>query len=117
MKEQESMVVFPDGISPWEFEKISYIFKAVRERLGFELWHKGTQFGVNPNSGYSWVWSEDYPASFYMPINCELQPDQVYALWTNPENGDEQECELIHFNNDEDFYAWIEEQERSAEVG
>lgn len=108
-RDQRSLIEFDVKIGPWEFEKISYIFRAVRERFGIDLWCHGTQVGVNPHSGYSWVWNEDYPVSWYMPINCELRHEDVYALWSNPEDGQEHECEISAFNSADDIWAWVDE--------
>jgi hypothetical protein len=108
-RDQRGLIEFDVKIGPWEFEKISYIFRAVRERFGIDLWVHGTQVGVNPNSGCSWVWNEDYPVSWYMPINCELRHEDVYALWSNPENGDEHECEISAFNSADDIWEWVDE--------
>jgi hypothetical protein len=107
--ESKSVIEFGIEIGPWEFEKISYIFKAVRERFGIDLWEKGTQVGVNPNSGYSWVWSENYPVSWYMPINCELTHEHVFAAWSNSEDGKEHEMEIVHFHNQDEIWQWCEE--------
>jgi hypothetical protein len=50
--------------------------------------------GVNPNSGYSYIWSENYSFSLYMPINCELKKDDVYALYSSFKDGEETEVVL-----------------------
>lgn len=107
--ENKSVIEFGTEIGPWEFEKISYIFKAVRERFGIDLWEKGTYVGVNPNSGYSWVWNENYPVSWYMPINCELRHEDVYALWSNPEDGEEHENEISNFSTADEIWKWVDE--------
>lgn len=105
----------PANIGEWEAEKIMYIFKAVRRVLGIDLWGE-SYTGVNPNSGYSWVWSEDYPVSFYMPIQCELTPDDVYVMWTNPNDGEEHELELTKFNSLDSLYQWVEKLESEYEA-
>lgn len=105
----------PANAGEWEAEKIMYIFKAVRNVLGLQLWGEA-QTGVNPNSGYSWVWSEDYPVSFYMPISCEIRPEDVYVLWSNPDNGDETEAQLTDFHSIDDIYKWVEELEAEAGI-
>jgi len=114
-RDEKSVIEFGTEIGPWEFEKISYIFRAVRERFGIDLWVKGTQVGVNPNSGYSWVWNEDYPVSWYMPINCELRHEDVYAHWSNPDDGQEHECEISEFHSADDIWAWVDELSQEAE--
>ena len=115
-EENKSVIEFGTEIGPWEFEKISYIFKAVRERFGIDLWEKGTLVGVNPNSGYSWVWNENYPVSWYMPINCELRHEDVYALWSNPDDGDEHENEISNFSTADEIWKWVDELSGDAVV-
>lgn len=112
---EKSVIEFGTEIGPWEFEKISYIFKAVRERFGIDLWQKGTQVGVNPNSGYSWVWSDDYPVSWYMPINCELRHEDVYASWSDPDNGDEHEAEISLFKSADEVWEWVDELQKESQ--
>ena len=65
---------------------------------------------VNQNSGYTFLWLEDYPFTL-----C-IQPfgnDDVYALWTNSENGEEEEIK-IGDQNLYDLYDWVEKLEQSV---
>ena len=41
----------------------------------------------NPNSGNVYLWPEDYPFTLFIG----LWSDCIYAVWSNPENGDEVE--------------------------
>ena len=75
----------------WEREKITYLL-GIAQELGMDLDYGCA--GVNPNSGYSYIWSENYSFSLYMPINCELIKQDIYVLWTNPEDGEETEIAL-----------------------
>ena len=65
---------------------------------------------VNQNSGYTYLWLEDYPFSLYIP---PFGDDDVYALWTNPENGDEEEIEVKSMELS-DLYDWVEKLEQSV---
>jgi hypothetical protein len=76
----------------WEREKALYII-GVAEKIGMNLDSYG-EIGVNNNSGYTYLWLEDYNFTLYMPINCELSKWHINALWTNMENGDEEEMTL-----------------------
>ena len=70
------------------------------------------EIGVNNNSGYTYLWLEDYNFTLYMPINCELSKNDIYALWTNMENGDEDEMTLGN-STIEDIEEWITECENN----
>lgn len=100
----------PANACEWEAEKIMYIFKAVREQLGVDLWGDA-QTGVNPHSGYSWVWSEHYPVSFYMPISCQLTPGDVWILYSDPDTGGEHEKTLVEFASMDEILAWVDDLE------
>ena len=76
----------------WELEKAIFLQKTAVD-LGMDLTGYG-EVSVNPNSGYTYLWLEDYQFTLYMPVNCELKKTQVYALWSNPENGEEIEMPL-----------------------
>ena len=54
----------------WERQKAVYLI-GVAESLGMDLDSYG-EVAVNKNSGYTYLWSEDYNFSLYMPINCEF---------------------------------------------
>lgn len=43
----------------------------------------------NTNSGNVYLWLEDYSFTLYIGLGS----DEIYALWTNPENGEEIETE------------------------
>ena len=44
----------------------------------------------NPNSGNVYLWLEDYAFTLYIGLGS----DDIYALWTNPEDGEEIETEV-----------------------
>ncbi len=105
----------PANACEWDAEKIMYIFKAVKNILGIQLWGEA-QTGINQKSGNVWVWSEDYPVCFFMPISCELQPDDVWVNWSDPDDGEEHEAQLTDFHSIDDIYAWVEKLEAEARV-
>ena len=78
----------------WEMEKAIFLQKTAVD-LGMDLTGYG-EIGVNPNSGYTYLWLEDYNFTLYMPISCDLKKSDIYALWSNPEDGEEIEKELTN---------------------
>ena len=44
-----------------------------------------------------------------MPINCDLIKDDVYALYTDFDNGDEHEIDLSSINDVEQIENWIDD--------
>lgn len=70
------------------------------------------EVAVNQNSGYTYVWSEDYNFSLYLPIDCELAKNEIYALWTNSDNGEEEEMQLSDDTSLDDIENWAEKLEK-----
>lgn len=65
---------------------------------------------VNPNSGYTYLWCEDYNFCLYMPIYCTLSAENVFVMWSNPETGEEIEESLFKFiNSNDDTLEGIQE--------
>lgn len=91
----------------WEREKALFLIETA-ENLGMELDSFG-EIGVNQHSGYTYIWSENYPFTLFMPINCELTRDDVFVLFTNFDNGDEEEIILGDMSLD-DIYESYEAQ-------
>lgn len=105
----------------WEQDKALFLIK-VAKSLGMNTKSYG-DLAVNPNSGYTYLWLEDYSFTLYMPINCELNKDDVYALWSSPEDGEEVEFKLTESTTLEDLELWAkklydaqEEKEDSSEL-
>ena len=94
-----------NSMTSWEIEKASYLILTAKQ-LGMQLDSYG-EVSVNPNSGYTYIWLEDYGFSLYMPINCDLQRKDVYVLFTDYETGEETEESLEHFTNINDIYEFI----------
>jgi len=88
----------------WELEKAVYL-QSVAVKLGMDLTVYG-EVSVNPNSGYTYLWLEDYNFTLYMPINCELIIQDVVALWTNPNSGEELEYTLTNKTTLDTLEAW-----------
>lgn len=93
----------------WEREKAVFL-TGVAEKLGMDIEGYG-EVAVNPNSGYTYLWCEDYNFSLYLPIDCELKKSDVVALWTNSEDGNEEEFNLSEDTTLEDIEKWTEEKE------
>jgi hypothetical protein len=94
-----------DQMTDWEIQKASYLILTAKE-LGMKLDSYG-EVNVNPNSGYTYIWLEDYGFSLYMPISCELQRKDVYVLLTDYETGEEIDESLEHFESIQDIYEFI----------
>lgn len=76
----------------WERQKAMYLIQ-IAEQLGMEIDSYG-ELGVNPNSGNTYLWLEDYQFCLYMPINCELTKSDIWVNYSSPENGEEFEIQL-----------------------
>lgn len=93
----------------WERKKAIFLM-GIAEELGIDTTGCG-EVAVNPNSGYTYLWSENYNFTLYMPINCELVKKDVYALWTNLEDRHEEETSIEGMDL-KDIEEWAEETER-----
>lgn len=89
----------------WEREKALYLVQAAEE-LGMNTEGYG-ELAVNPNSGYTYLWLEDYPFTLYLPIHCELEEKDVWVMWTDPEDGEEVETTLDKFADIDEIYEWV----------
>ena len=96
----------------WERKKAIFLM-GVAEDLGYNLKDYG-ECAVNKNSGYVYVWSENYSFSLYMPINCELVKSDIYALWTNSINGNEEEMSLTNNTTLKEIDEWAESLEEKT---
>jgi hypothetical protein len=76
----------------WERKKAIFIL-SVAESLGMNTSRFG-ELAVNQSSGYTYLWLEDYSFTIYMPITCELKKEEVVALWSCSEDGEEIEFNL-----------------------
>jgi hypothetical protein len=81
-----------NNMCDWERKKAVFLM-GIAEELGINTNSYG-EVAVNSNSGYTYIWSEDYNFSLYMPINCKLKKSEVIALWSCSECGQEEETNL-----------------------
>jgi len=103
-----------NNMCDWEKKKAIFLMGLAGD-LGISLGDSSYgEVAINDNSGYTYLWSEDYNFSLYMSINCELQKSDVVALWTNSEDGEERELNLTENTTLEDLEKWAEKQENSV---
>lgn len=100
-----------EKLQGWELEKGLYLIN-IASKLKMEL-NEYTIIDVNNNSGYVYLWCENYNFSLYMPINCDLIKADVYALYTNFENGEESEISCKDFTHVSQIEDWCEEVENN----
>ena len=101
-----------NNMCDWERTKALYLISIAQE-LDMDLDSYG-EINVNNNSGYTYLWLENYPFTLYMPIDCELTKDCVNVMWINFENGEEIETSLSSFTSYEplnDILNWISDLE------
>lgn len=94
----------------WERKKAVFLM-GIAQDLGINLSSYG-EVAVNKNSGYTYLWSEDYNFSLYMPISCDLIKSDIFALWTNQINGNEEEMQLTAETTLKDIEEWADSQEK-----
>lgn len=95
-----------NNMCEWEKEKALFLVK-VAQNLGWN--NDDSIIGLNQNSGYTYIYNENYSYTLFMPISCDLKKSDVYALWTNSENGDEIECELSDDDTLNSLFEWVKE--------
>lgn len=101
-----------NNMGKWELEKAIFLQKIAVD-LGMDV----SGFGmadVNKNSGYTYLWLEDYQFTLYMPISCQLIKTDVWALWTNPEDGEEIEMQLEEKTSLSELEKWCAENEKTV---
>ena len=101
-----------DKMGKWEIEKAVFLQKVAVD-LGMDLSGYG-EMGVNPNTGYTYLWLEDYNFTLYMPINCDLKKEDVYALWTDFNDGTEEEMDLKEYTTLNEIEEWAEELQKNV---
>jgi len=99
-----------DEMCEWERKKAIFLM-GIAEDLGINLSDYG-EVATNKTSGYTYLWSEMYNFSLYMPINCELEKEDINALWNCGECGAEEETELKEDDTLEDIENRIREIEK-----
>lgn len=66
----------------------------------------------NQNSGYVYLWLEDYPFTLFI----DLGSDDIQALWTNSDDGEETEITVDGMNLD-DIQEWADDLQIQAHKG
>jgi hypothetical protein len=94
-----------ETMTSWEIEKASYLILTAK-KLGMDLCTYG-EVAVNVNSGYTYIWLENYNFTLFMPINCDLKREDVYVLHTDFETGEETEESLKQFETLNDIEEWV----------
>jgi hypothetical protein len=97
-----------DKMCDWERKNAVFLL-GVAEKLGMDTGEYG-ELAVNPNSGYTYLWLEAYNFTLYMPIDCDLRKEDIYAMWTSPEDGEEREMKLTRGTTLEQLERWAEAQ-------
>ena len=96
----------------WELQKAGFLISEAG-KLGMNV--SGYGFvDVNPNSGYTYIWLEDYNFTLYMPINCELVKTDIYALFSCPVDGEEEEMQLEDNTRLVDLEKWAEKLDKKS---
>lgn len=72
--------------------------------LGMDIGGYG-EASENTNSGNVYLWLEDYPFTLYIGLGS----DDIYALWTDFDNGDEEEYEVEASTTLDDLYKWCKD--------
>jgi len=69
--------------------------------------------GENQNSGNVYLWLEDYAFSLYIPLNSD---DQINAVWSNPDNGEEEFILDISNYSLEELESWASDLYQQCEA-
>jgi hypothetical protein len=78
--------------------------------LGMKLSSYG-EVGENDRSGNVYLWLEDYPFTLFIGLGS----DDIWALWSNPEDGEETVTNVIDEMTLENLYDWVSELEQQTE--
>ena len=98
----------------WEMTKALFIL-SVANVMEINLSSYG-ELAVNNNSGYTYLWLEDYGFTLYMPINCKLEKSEIYVSFLSNLNNDEIERPLTEFDNLYKIEKWIEQLQKVEKV-
>jgi len=102
-----------EAMTDWERKKAIFILNEA-ETLGIDTSAYG-MLAVNDSSGYTYLWIEDYNFTLYMPINCELRKNEIQALWSSPEDGEEITKELTTNTTLAELESWAQEKSELTE--
>jgi hypothetical protein len=101
-----------EKLSGWPLRKALYLAEFAAD---IEMTLEDCYVGENPWSGNVYLASEYYNFCLYMPINCDLTPADVEAVWSNPETGEEVEFDML-IESRADLENWTEKL-RESELG
>ena len=94
-----------ENMCDWEIQKGAYLILKAKQ-LGMNLNSYG-ELAVNPNSGYTYLWLEDYSFSLFMPIWCELTDEDVFVNYFDHITGNEIEEQLSEFSSIDEINKWV----------
>ena len=101
------MKMFFEEMGTWERKKAIFLL-GTAEDMGMET--DGLRdLAVNPTNGYTYLWSVNYVFILYMPINCELLKADIWALYYDPEGGEDIERELKEDTTLKELEEWTRE--------
>ena len=92
------------NMGEWETEKALFLCNEAR-KLDMDI--SGYGFcDVNPNSGNTYLWLEDYNFCLFMPINCDLVKTDIQACYSCPIDGEEDFIDLEDGTTLQDLEKW-----------
>ena len=68
----------------------------------------------NQNSGYVYLWLEDYPFTLFMR---PCGDDEICALWTNSDDGEETEIDVTDSTTLDELQEWADDLQIFAHSG
>lgn len=74
----------------WEHQKALFLMQEAN-KLGYNYLSTYGEVDVNQNSGYVYLWSDNYLFSLYMPISCKLDTSDIGVNYTDTEGNEHQE--------------------------
>jgi hypothetical protein len=92
-----------------ELRKIALLMTKASD-LGMNLSSYGFA-DVNPNSGYTYLWLEDYPFTLFINVDN----DKIWSVWSHPEDGEETFLEVTEDTTLDALYDWVAELEEQVE--
>lgn len=107
------MEINTKNMGSWSLQKAGYLL-VVAGNLNMELDGSGV-VDVNENSGYVYLWLEDYSFTLYMPICCELVKSDVWALWSD-DTGFEYSMRLLESTTLTEINQWVYALENNKDV-
>ena len=98
-----------EKMTKWEVQKATFLILMAKD-LEMDI-HCYGELDVNQNSGYTYLFLEDYSFTLFMNIDSELKRNDVYVLWTDSYTGEEVEESLSQFNHLVEIEEWVKKLE------